>query len=101
VHLCELCGQEAAKLTCADGELRRETFTGTLTQPETAAVRAAIADAAALYALDLELAPFYCPECRRTYCGDHWDRRDVFEAEYLHDSIRGTCPEGHERLLED
>ncbi|WP_028063275.1 AN1-type zinc finger domain-containing protein [Solirubrobacter soli] len=74
VHLCELCGAQAAKLTCAAGELRRETFTGVLTQRETPAVRAAIADAAALYALDPELAPFHCPECRRTYCGDHRQR---------------------------
>jgi hypothetical protein len=101
VHSCELCNQQAAELTCENGELRRETFTGTLTQPETPAVRAAIADAAALYALDPELAPFFCPECRRTYCGDHWETRDVFDDDGFHDSIRGTCPEGHERMLED
>ncbi len=101
VHYCELCDQEAAKLTCAEGEFRRETFTGTLTQAETPAVRAAIADAAALHALDPELAPFYCPDCRRTYCGAHWVTEDVFEDDYFHDSIRGTCPEGHARMLED
>ena len=101
IHYCELCNQEAAKLTCAEGEFRRETFTGTLTQAETPAVRAAIADAAALHALDPELAPFYCPDCRRTYCGAHWVTEDVFEDDYFHDSIRGTCPEGHARMLED
>jgi hypothetical protein len=100
IHYCRLCEQEAARLTCAGGEFRRETFTGTLTQPETASVRSAIADAAALYALDPELAPFYCAECRHTYCGDHWQREDVFEEDF-HDCIRGTCPEGHARMLED
>jgi len=47
-----------------------------------------------------ELAPFYCPACDRSYCGEHWNATDVFE-DGVHDSIRGTCPEGHERLLED
>lgn len=27
-------------------------------------------DAASLYALDLEYAPFYCPACERVYCAD-------------------------------
>jgi hypothetical protein len=101
IHSCSLFDNEAARLSCAGGEFRRETFTGTLTQPETPAVRSAIADAAALHALDPELAPFYCPDCRHTYCGDHWRREDVFEDDFFHDSIRGTCPEGHTRMLED
>jgi hypothetical protein len=101
IHSCSRCDRVAATLTCADGDLRRETFTGTLTQKETAAVRAAIAQASALYALDPELAPFYCPRCRLSYCGEHWSRADVFDADGFHDSIRGTCPEGHERMLED
>jgi hypothetical protein len=71
-----------------------------LTQRESERIREAIADAAALYALDPEFAPFYCPECERTYCGEHWRTEDVF-ADGFHESIRGTCPEGHARLLED
>jgi hypothetical protein len=100
VHLCASCGEEAGRLRIEGGELRRTAFTSTLTQKATDGVRAAIADAAALHALDPELAPFYCPECERSYCGAHWRREDVFE-DGLHDSIRGTCPEGHERMLED
>ena len=100
VHSCAICGKEAATLQCVDGEFRRETFTGLLTQPETGRIREAIADAAALHALDPELAPFYCPECDRTYCGDHWTTEDVFE-DGFHECIRGTCPEGHARMLED
>jgi hypothetical protein len=99
-HFCSRCGKEAGKLTCAGGELRRESFTSVLTQRETPAARAVIGDARALYELDLELAPFYCPRCDRSYCGEHWASADVFE-DGMHDSIRGTCPEGHERLLED
>ena len=39
-HLCAVCGKEAGTLTCADGELRRVSFTSVLTQRETPAVRA-------------------------------------------------------------
>jgi hypothetical protein len=99
-HFCGRCGNEAGKLTCADGELRRVSFTSVLTQRETPAVRAVIGSARALYELDFELAPFFCPECDRSYCGEHWNATDIFE-DGVHDSIRGTCPEGHERLLED
>jgi hypothetical protein len=100
VHRYAICGQEAGRLKIEGEELRRSAFTSTLTQHATDAVREAIADAAALHALDPELAPFYCPECARSYCGAHWRREDVFE-DGLHDAIRGRCPEGHERMLED
>jgi hypothetical protein len=100
VHLCAVCGQEAGRLKIEGDELRRTAFTSTLTQKATDGVRASIADAAALHALDPELAPFYCPACERSYCGAHWRREDVFEGDF-HDSIRGTCPDGHERMLED
>ena len=80
VHLCAVCAQEAGRLQIEGDELRRTSFTSTLTQRATTGVRAAIASAAALHALDPELAPFYCPDCEKTYCGDHWRRHDVFEA---------------------
>jgi hypothetical protein len=100
VHLCAICRQEAGRVKIEGDQLVRTSFTSTLTQAVTADVRAAIASAAALHALDPELAPFYCPDCERTYCGAHWRREDVFE-DGFHEGIRGTCPEGHERLLED
>jgi hypothetical protein len=58
-------------------------------------------DAQALYRYDLEVACFYCPECRACYCQGHWNPRDVFDEDGWHDSIRGTCPKGHSRMLED
>ena len=100
VHFCSVCGREAGRLQVEGDELRRSSFTSTLTQAATDDVRAAIADAAALYTLDPELVPFYCPDCDAAYCDAHWRREDVFE-DGLHDSIRGTCPQGHERMLED
>jgi hypothetical protein len=45
--------------------------------------------------------PFFCPVCDKCYCGTHWKRWDVFDDDGWHDSIRGACPEGHERMLED
>ncbi len=100
VHICSVCSREAGRLQIEGDELRRTSFTSTLTQTATDEARAAIADAAALYRIDFELVPFYCPECEAVYCDAHWRREDVFE-DGLHDSIRGTCPQGHERMLED
>lgn len=68
-------------------------------------LRAALAagDARDIFELDAEYAPFYCPTCGASYCAGHWDRWDVFDDEIpdWHDSIRGRCPRGHERMLED
>ncbi|HEX6713446.1 MAG TPA: hypothetical protein VF066_08670 [Thermoleophilaceae bacterium] len=59
-------------------------------------------DVAGLYAHDRELTPFWCPACSRSYCGDHWRTLNVFDDETGGlDCIRGTCPRGHERMLED
>jgi predicted RNA-binding Zn-ribbon protein involved in translation (DUF1610 family) len=110
---CAACGGQAGALELRGSrtraELVRESFTGTLTEPLTSGavepLRAALAagDAGGLFALDPEYAPFYCPTCGASYCGDHWTRWDVFDDEMpdWHDSIRGRCPHGHERMLED
>jgi hypothetical protein len=107
---CEICGGAAGSIELDErGEARRETFTSTLTlrMADAAAgkLQAALAagDACAVYALDPELAPWWCPACRKSYCGDHWQRSDVFDEQEpgWHDCIRGRCPEGHERMLED
>jgi hypothetical protein len=58
-------------------------------------------DARATHALNLEYAPFFCPQCNACYCGNHWQKWDVFDEDGWHDSIRGRCPKGHERMLED
>ena len=100
---CSICGLQAGSIELRDDELRRETFTGVLTQRASAGVRERLGDPAALHALDPELVPFYCPACGACYCGDHWVRWDVFDDDFpgWRDSIRGRCPRGHERLLED
>jgi hypothetical protein len=60
-------------------------------------------DAAALYAVDLEYAPFYCPTCDRVYCVDCWRTSLVFADDFPGwlEETDGTCPEGHERMLSD
>ena len=110
---CSLCGKEAGVVqllgNAAPAELRRTSFTGALTAAITdtdiPTLRRilAVRDACALHAFDLEYAPFYCPACNASYCGDHWETWDVFDEDdpSWHDSIRGRCPHGHERMLED
>jgi len=58
----------------------------------------------AVFEFDLELVPSYCPQCKAIYCSKHWHCWDVFDDDdgsMWHDSIRGRCPHGHERMLED
>ena len=57
-------------------------------------------DAAALYELDPEYAPFYCSRCALSYCGDHYRTVELYDDGFF-DCIRGVCPEGHGRTLAD
>lgn len=60
-------------------------------------------DPAALFAADFELAPFWCPTCGSAYCADEWAIWPVYDeddAEWL-EELRGRCPVGHERMLQD
>lgn len=84
----------------------RTSFTSRLTTGVDAAsfddLRRAIlaGDINALYTHDLEFASFFCPTCNVCFCGAHWRHWEVFD-DGFHDCIRGVCPEGHERMLED
>jgi hypothetical protein len=108
---CGLCGGAAGSVEAREnGDVRREGATGVLTmrvtEPEAFGRLwdAIVAGSApGVFAVDAELAPWWCPECAASYCGAHWDRWDVFDADVPahHDSIRGRCPRGHERMLED
>jgi hypothetical protein len=66
--------------------------------PVEAALRPA--SASRLHALDAEYAPFWCPTCRHSYCAAHWTTGQVVDEGFF-DGIRGTCPAGHQRLLQD
>ncbi len=90
-------------------EARRESWPSVLILPRSAeglvSLRAALAerDVPRIFAFELELTPFYCPTCDASYCSDHWDWWDVWDDEWVawRDSVRGRCPHGHERMLED
>jgi hypothetical protein len=45
-----------------------------------------------------DVTPFYCPECRLNYCGPDWIMHFSVRAG-THDSIIGSCPNGHRHLL--
>lgn len=57
-------------------------------------------DVRALFAIDREFAPFWCPECEASYCGEHYRHWDVYDDGFF-DCVRGVCPRGHERMLMD
>jgi hypothetical protein len=110
---CSVCGKEAGsfRLELKEGRLwwYRDSFTSAMYGPvpddeeEVEWIRSFVADPdpGELYELNFELASFYCPSCAASYCGEHWFTWDVFDEDGWHDSIRGRCPQGHERMLED
>jgi len=57
----------------------------------------------AIYRVDLELVPNWCPRCPAVYCRDHWRTWEVFDPDFpaWHEETRGSCPNGHERMLSD
>lgn len=80
-----------------------DTFYGVAAQPVSASrlagVAAAVdaADAATLYALGYSYAPFHCPECEASYCGEHWAWRHFDDGEF--NGIEGRCPSEHFHVL--
>jgi hypothetical protein len=54
-------------------------------------------DAPALYRIGYSYAPFHCPACPASYCGDHWNWR-TFEDDPF-SGIEGHCPHGHFHVL--
>lgn len=55
-------------------------------------------DAAALHALDQTWVPFYCPQCGRSFCAEHWELAPKFDWGFSHYS--GTCPVGHPHVID-
>src|SRR5688500_15462959 len=90
-------GVEAGPLSVTiSGEVVDHALPAILTALETG-------DPAALYAADVEFAPFWCPDCQASYCGRHWQVWPVFDPEdpTWFEEQRGICPLGHERMLLD
>ena len=101
VHHCTVCSKPAGTLVVEGNELRRESFTSTLTQPATAGVRAATRRRrGTARTRPGARAVLTARAAARVTAASTGVRYDVFE-DGLHDSIRGACPFGHDRMLED
>ncbi|MFZ0831670.1 MAG: hypothetical protein WAM92_01035 [Mycobacterium sp.] len=80
-----------------------DTFYGVAGQPvsderlDRVADAVAAADVAALYGLGYTYAPFYCPDCAASYCGEHWRWRQFDDGDLS--GIEGRCPSGHFHVL--
>jgi hypothetical protein len=110
--LCVVCGAVAGRVevvpspTGAGNRLVHSVFASGWEQASRTETYAAAAqalrggDPRALWALNAEWAPFYCPECRACYCRSHWREAMEFD-EGFYDCTHGTCPRGHTRLLDD
>lgn len=112
---CSFCGSTAGTFEAAEaGVVVIDGFLGRVTQyvvrvpaPEwNALADLDTMDACRfIHAIDPEWAPWYCPNCDAIYCRDHWLMQIEFEDDGglpgWYDLTRGTCPRGHERVLDD
>jgi hypothetical protein len=57
-------------------------------------------DAVKIRALDWELAPFLCRVCEVAYCWTDWSPWVAFD-DGFYDVTRGTCPHGHQQVIDD
>ena len=60
-------------------------------------------DADALYRMNPEFVPAWCPTCGASYCQVHWDLEMVVADDHpgWYEATYGTCPEGHRRKIDD
>ena len=111
---CASCDNEAGRIALFErgdgGEIARNSFMGLLTFPVGAEdferIRRIIhaGDIQAVHEFQTEVSIFYCSGCGTCYCGEHWAWWSTFDDEEgfdWHDSIRGLCPRGHRRMLQD
>ena len=122
VFKCAQCGEVAARVALVldepvpgessssrSGLIAESEFFGDWEQVVLAAGLRPVADAlvdedaAALYQVDPLWAPFFCPECRASYCHEHWSMTVIFDEEWTswYDYTEGTCPRGHKRMVDD
>jgi hypothetical protein len=57
-------------------------------------------DPLALRQVNPGLAPFYCPDCELNYRSKDWDTY-VLVDEGFYDCTMGTCPSGHQHMVDD
>lgn len=99
---CARCGADAGAVELRLGNVLRREGPGSilvlaLADEDVERWRALLAtgSSTALHAADPEVAQFHCPGCAADYCERCW------QLIAYRDTLRGTCPSGHERMLED
>ena len=115
VYNCSVCGTEAAAVALveqkkADGTtqwwIRISGFIGVVSE----VVAGSAVDAFRRYLksgdaalLPERFAPFYCRQCSKCYCMDHWVCEVRFDDDFddFYDCTCGTCPEGHRKMIDD
>lgn len=86
-----------AQLSVVGGPL---SVTHGLVPRDRAAAAIATGSPAALYEIDSEYVPFWCPRCSASYCRDHYIP-EVFNDMGFYDYTLATCPQGHTRKIDD
>jgi len=111
-YTCALCGAVAGRVevvhspTPMGRRLVHSVFCSMWQQASPDATHARAAEVlrggspGALWALNAEWAPLFCPECDACYCRAHWREQMEFD-EGFYDCTFGTCPHGHTRMLDD
>ena len=65
-----------------------------------AIVSADAPDLARLRGIGWEIAPFWCPDCRLSYCAADWHPFPVFD-DGFYDCTIGICPNSHRHTIDD
>ena len=55
----------------------------------------------AIRAADLDFIAFYCEACGQVYCDNCWSLGTPVFDEGFYDYTLGTCPQGHEQIVDD
>ena len=58
-------------------------------------------DYAAARRMDADFVAFHCRACNRSYCERCWRIGPAQFDEGFYDCTSGTCPEGHEQIVDD
>jgi hypothetical protein len=116
---CAHCGRAAVELallpkgTVTGGaastrdRLERTDFMGSLTRfgDPSELVRlfeaACAGDFATARAIDVDFAAFHCRACDADYCDTCWRLSPPVFDEGFYDYTLGTCPQGHEQVVDD
>jgi hypothetical protein len=81
-----------------NGFLPYTSFSTHVTDLATTADAVRAIDAAALHAMQRTWVPFYCHQCGRSFCGEHWNLKATFDWGF--DYYSGTCPVGHPHFID-